>query len=225
MISSSFLFSNTNSLFNTFAVHGIDVTFVDATDVNQVAAAVRETAPGFRRDDCQSADRCQILGIGALCESEGIVYVVDNTMTTPYLFTPKTVSASMVVNSLTKYIGHANALGGAITETGLFDWQVFPNLYDNYKKGDPASWAITQIKKKGLRDLGASLGAEAAHHISVGSDTLALRMDRICENAQALTEVLAAHPKVKRVYYQALQITPNTGVQPGCSNIMAASSA
>ena len=211
MISSSFLFGNTNSLFNTFAVHGIDVTFVDATDVNQVAAAVREnTRLVFVETIANPRTQVSDLeGIGALCESEGIVYVVDNTMTTPYLFTPKTVGASMVVNSLTKYIGgHANALGGAITETGLFDWQVFPNLYDNYKKGDPASWAITQIKKKGLRDLGASLGAEAAHHISVGSDTLALRMDRICENAQALTEVLAAHPKVKRVYYPGLADHP-----------------
>ena len=110
---------------------------------------------------------------------------------------------------MTKYIGgHANALGGAVTETGMFDWSTFPNIYDNYKQGDPTGWAITQIKKKGLREFGATLGPEAAHHISVGSDTLALRMDRLCENAQLLAEFLDNHDKVKKVYYPGLRYHP-----------------
>lgn len=210
-VSSSFLFGNTNSLFNTFATHGIDVTFVDATSSEAVANAIQpntklvfvETIANPRT---QVSD---LLGIGDLCREHNLVYFVDNTMTTPYLFRPKDVGASLVINSLTKYIGgHANALGGSVTETGLFDWSVFTNLYDNYKKGDVSGWAIQQIKKKGLRDLGASLGPEAAHHISVGSDTLALRMDRICENAQRLAEYLDGHDKIRQVYYPGLPNHP-----------------
>jgi O-acetylhomoserine (thiol)-lyase len=210
-ISSSFLFGNTNSLFNTFATLGIEVTFVDATSTDAVAAAIQpntklvfvETIANPRT---QVSD---LVGIGDLCHEHKLVYFVDNTMTTPYLFRPKDVGASLVINSLTKYIGgHANALGGAVTETGLFDWSAFTNLYDNYKKGDVSGWAIQQIKKKGLRDFGASLGPEAAHHISVGSDTLALRMDRICDNARRLAEYLDGHEKVRQVYYPGLSGHP-----------------
>ena len=210
-ISSSYLFGNTNSLFNTLATQGIEVTFVDATSSDAVAAAIQpntklvfvETIANPRT---QVSD---LVGIGELCREHNLIYFVDNTMTTPYLFRPKNVGASLVINSLTKYIGgHANALGGAVTETGLFDWSTFTNLYDSYKKGDVSGWAIQQIKKKGLRDLGASLGPEAAHHISVGSDTLALRMDRICENAQRLAEYLDGHEKIREVYYPGLSGHP-----------------
>ena len=210
-ISSSFLFGNTNSLFNTLVTQGIEVTFVDATSSDAVAAAIQSNTKlvfveTIGNPRTQVSD---LVGIGDLCREHNLIYFVDNTMTTPYLFRPKDVGASLVINSLTKYIGgHANALGGAVTETGLFDWSGFTNLYDNYKKGDVSGWAIQQIKKKGLRDLGASLGPEAAHHISVGSDTLALRMDRICENAQRLAEYLDGHEKVRKVYYPGLSGHP-----------------
>ena len=210
-ISSSFLFGNTNSLFNTLVTQGIEVTFVDATSSDAVAAAIQPNtklvfAETIANPRTQVSD---LVGIGDLCREHNLIYFVDNTMTTPYLFRPKDVGASLVINSLTKYIGgHANALGGAVTETGLFDWSTFANLYDDYKKGDVSGWAIQQIKKKGLRDLGASLGPEAAHHISVGSDTLALRMDRICENAQRLAEYLDGHEKVRKVYYPGLSGHP-----------------
>ncbi len=210
-IASSFLFGNTNSLFNSFAVQGIEVTFVDATSATQVEAAVKENTrlvfvETIANPRTQVAD---LAAIGELCAARGLVYFVDNTMTTPYLFQPKEVGASLIINSLTKYIGgHGNALGGAITETGLYDWSRFPNIYENYTKGDKSGWAITQIKKKGLRDFGASLGPEAAHHISVGSDTLALRMEKACENAEALTQYLAAHRNVSRVYYPGLPDHP-----------------
>jgi len=135
--------------------------------------------------------------------------VVDNTMTSPWLFQPRSVGASLIVNSLTKYIGgHGNALGGAITETGLFDWRKFDNLYDIYRQGDPGKWAVMQIKKKGLRDFGASLGPEAAHHIAVGAETLALRLERQCANAQKLAEFLVAQPWVNAVYYPGLPNHP-----------------
>lgn len=208
IVSSSFLFGNTNSLFNSFATHGIEVSFVDATRVQEVEAAIKENTRLVFTETIANP-RTQIADlkkIGDLCENKGLIYFVDNTMTTPYLFQPKSVKASLVINSLTKYIGgHANALGGAVTELGNFDWSEFPNLYDNYKKGEVSSWGITQIKKKGLRDFGAAMGPEAAHHISIGSDTLALRMEKSCANAQALASYLDTHPKVKKVYHPSLK--------------------
>lgn len=211
MVSSAFLFGNTNSLFNTFGKMGIDVSFVDATSVDAVAAAVTEKTrlvfvETIANPRTQIADLQQI---GEFCAQRGLVYVVDNTMTSPYLFQPKTVGASLIINSLTKYIGgHGNVLGGAVTETGRYDWSVFPNIYPEYQRGEPAKWGITQIRKKGLRDLGASLGPEAAHHVAIGAETLALRVQRQSENAMAMCEFLHAHPKIKKVYYPGLAEHP-----------------
>ena len=189
IVSSSFLFGNTNSLFNSFGVHGIGVSFADATSVDAVAEAIND-ATRVVFVETVANPRTQVSDlekIGELCAERGLIYIVDNTLTTPYLFQPKDVGASLVINSLTKYIGgHANALGGAVTETGNFDWETFPNIYADYQKGAPSGWAIQQIKKKGIRDFGATLGPEAAHHLSIGSDTLGLRMERICTNALAL---------------------------------------
>ncbi len=206
-VSSSFLFGNTNSLFNTFTTHGIDVTFVDATDVDAVEAAITpKTRLVFVETIANPRTQVAALEeIGALCRARNLVYFVDNTMTSPYLFQPKTVDASLVISSLTKYIGgHGNALGGSVTEMGRYDWAGYSNIYDTYKKGDPSKWAITQIKKKGLRDFGAALGPEAAHHIAVGAETLALRMERQCSNSQAMAEYLDAHELVRNVYYPGL---------------------
>ncbi|MCZ6460185.1 MAG: cystathionine gamma-synthase family protein [Gammaproteobacteria bacterium] len=210
-ISSSFLFGNTNSLFNSFAVQGIDVSFVDATSVDAVADAITpETRLVFVETIANPRTQVSALEeIGALCRERGLVYVVDNTMTSPFLFQPLSVDASLVVNSLTKYIGgHGNALGGAITEMGLFDWRKFDNIYDTYKTGGSEKWAISQIKKKGLRDFGASLAPEAAHHIAVGAETLALRMERQCASAQVLVEYLARHSQIKAVYYPGMPDHP-----------------
>ncbi|MFU8817505.1 MAG: cystathionine gamma-synthase family protein [Pseudomonadales bacterium] len=210
-VSSSFLFGNTNSLFQSFAAHGVDVSFADATDPAAVADAINErTRLVFVETIANPRTQVAALEeIGELCRQRNLVYVVDNTMTSPYLFQPRAVGASLVVNSLTKYIGgHGNALGGAITEMGNFDWQRFDNIYDTYRKGDPAKWGITQIKKKGLRDFGAALAPEAAHHLAVGAETLALRMERQCANTLAMARYLDAHPRVKRVYFPGLENHP-----------------
>ena len=211
IVSSAFLFGNTNSLFNTFGQMDINVSFVDATSVDAVAAAVTEKTrvvfvETIANPRTQVADLARI---GEFCAQHGLVYVLDNTMTSPYLFQAKEVGASLAVNSLTKYIGgHGNTLGGAVTELGNYDWSTFPNIYPEYQGGEPTKWGITQIKKKGLRDLGASLGPEAAHHIAMGSETLALRVQRQSDNAMAICQYLQAHPKVKRVYYPGLYDHP-----------------
>jgi O-acetylhomoserine (thiol)-lyase len=147
--------------------------------------------------------------IGQLCRERGIIYIVDNTMTSPYLFQPKAVGASLIVNALTKSIsGHGHALGGSLTDTGLYDWTGFPNIFDNYKKFVPAQWGMAQIRAKALRDFGATLGPEAAHHIAVGSETMALRLERECANALALAQMLEADERVAAVYYPGLPSHP-----------------
>ena len=135
VVSSSFLFGNTNSLWQTVAGQGVGVAFVDATDVANVEAALTpETRVVFvetiANPRTQVADMARI---GQLCKARGILFVVDNTMTTPYLFRPKAVGAGLVVNALTKSIGgHGIALGGSLTDTGEYDWTAFPNIAANY---------------------------------------------------------------------------------------------
>src|SRR5687768_4027262 len=211
VVSTSFLFGNTNSLFGTFNTLGCEITFVDATDVANVARAIRpktrmvfvETIANPRT---QVADLARI---GELCAERGILYYVDNTMTTPYLYRPKVHKAGLIINSLTKYIGgHGNALGGAVTDTGLFDWTRFPNIYESYKSLKPAMWGIQQIRKKGLRDVGSTLAAEVAHRLATGAETLALRMDKCCANALRLARFFSDHAKVAKVYYPGLPDHP-----------------
>jgi len=207
VVSSQFLFGNTNSLLQTLQGLGVAVSFVDATDASAVQRALQpntrmvfvETIANPRT---QVAD---LAGIGALCTQRGLLYVVDNTLTTPVLFRPRDVGAALVVHSLSKAIGgHGNAMGGAVCDTGRYDWTRFPNILDAYRKGDPVTWGLQQIRKKGLRDLGATLRAEDAHRIGVGAETLALRVERSCANAMALARWLEEQPQVQRVHYPGL---------------------
>jgi len=211
VVTSQFVFGNTSSLLLTLEAHGHPVSFVDATDAAQVEAALTpatrivfvETIANPR---VQVAD---LTRIGDLCRARGLLYIVDNTMTSPWLFRPKDVGASLVVNALTKYIGgHGNALAGSITDTGLFDWTTYPNIADAYKSQPPRNWGIQQLRKKGLRDWGGTLAAEQAHHIAVGAETLALRMERICDNALALALWLQQQPQVHAVHYPGLDAHP-----------------
>jgi O-acetylhomoserine (thiol)-lyase len=211
VVSSAYLFGNTNSLFSTLRNFGVEVSFVDATDANAVAAALQPNTrmvfvETIANPGTQIAD---LAGIGDLCAERNVLYVVDNTLTSPWLFQPVDVQASLVVNSLTKCIGgHGNSLGGAVTDTGCFDWTRYPHIVDAYKGSDARLWGITQIRKKGLRDFGAALAPEAAHHLSVGADTLDLRIERACTNAQAIADFCQAHPKVSKVYYPGLASHP-----------------
>jgi len=211
IVSSAFLFGNTNSLFNTLNSLGIEITFVDATDAANVEAAIKpNTKLVFVETIANPVTQVADLSvIGDLCEKQKLIYFVDNTMTSPCLFLPIEVKASLIINSLTKYIGgHGNALGGSVTDTGLYDWSNFDSIYDSYKNKESAQWGITQIRKKGLRDFGAALAPEAAHHLSVGSDTLNMRINHACDNALAIAELCDQHPKVKKVSYPGLITHP-----------------
>ena len=211
IVASSYLFGNTRSIFQSYMDLGLDITFVDATAVANVESALKpNTRMVFVETIANPATQIADLeAIGNLCDQKGILYMVDNTMTTPYLFNPVNVKAGLVANSLTKNIGgHGNALAGCVTDTGLFDWGTYPNIYDVYKKGDAKKWGVTQIRKKGLRDAGGTMAPEAAHYISIGAETLALRMDRSTANAMALALYFEAHPNIKKVFYPGLESHP-----------------
>jgi O-acetylhomoserine (thiol)-lyase len=211
LVSSRYVFGNTNSLLGTLRAFGVEVTTVDACDIEDVKKAIRPNTrmmfvetianPGTQIPDLE--------GIGALCRERGIVYVVDNTITSPALFKPKAVGGSLVINSLTKTIaGHGAALGGAVTDTGLFDWSQYPNIADAYRSSASKDQGLLQIRKKGLRDMGASLSSEQAHSIAVGAETLALRVKQSSDNALALAQFLEAHPAIGKVFYPGLPSHP-----------------
>ena len=215
LITSQFVFGNTNSVLGTLTRLGITVTMVDTSDCENVAAAIQSNTrlvfvetianPGTQIPD--------LAAIGALCNSRGLLYVVDNTVSSPTLFRPKTVGAGLVINSLTKTVaGHGSALGGSVTDTGTFDWSTYPNILDSYRKGDAAQWGLLQIKKKGLRDMGASLSSEHAHQISLGAETLALRVERSSATALTLAHYLEAHPAIARVFYPMLPSHPQHAI-------------
>ena len=211
MVSSRYVFGNTNSLFGTLADLGVAISKVDAGSRANVEAALRPTTrivfvetvanPGTQVPD--------LAGIGQLCRERGLLYVVDNTVTSPALFRPRSVGAGLVINSLTKTIaGHGAALGGAVTDTGLFDWHAYPNIFANYRQGDAAGWGLQQIRKKGLRDMGGSLSSEQAHQIGLGAETVALRVAQCSATALALARFLQAHPAVATVHYPMLEAHP-----------------
>jgi O-acetylhomoserine (thiol)-lyase len=211
VVSSRFLFGNTVNQINTLVQTGVEVSYVDATDAREVEAALRpETRLVLVETIANPATQiADLAGIGALCNARGLLYVVDNTLTSGCLFLPKDVGATFSVNSLSKcFGGHGDALGGSVTDLGLFDWSKYPNLYDLYKGPDKSQWALLQLRKKGLRDFGGTLAPEAAHVLSVGSETLPLRIERSCDNAQKLAEALAKHPKVAKVHYPGLPDHP-----------------
>jgi len=187
------------------------VSFVDVTNVQNVVAAKQDNTlmvftESLSNPMTQVAD---MSAIGQYCQEQHLLYVIDNTMSPCVIFSAKACQASLVVSSLTKYIsGHGQALGGSVVDTGLFDWTQYPNIQPLYQVADKAQWGLTQIRKKGLRDLGATLSADVASTILVGMETLQLRYHQACENARKLAQHFANHNGVVNVFYPGLSEHP-----------------
>ncbi len=211
LVVSQFVFGNTNSVLGTLRDFGVQVSTVDATRAAAVAEALQPNTrmvfvETVANPGTQVAD---LAAIGQLCRDKALVYVVDNTVTSPALFQPRTVGASLVINSLTKTIGgHGTALGGAVTDTGQFNWANYPNIFEPYRKGEARQWGLVQIRKKGLRDMGGALSSEHAHTLGSGAETLALRQKQSSETALALAQFLEAHPAIAKVHYPMLPSHP-----------------
>ncbi|MFT3803360.1 MAG: cystathionine gamma-synthase family protein [Burkholderiaceae bacterium] len=211
VVSSQFIFGNTNSFFGTLANFDVEVTKVDVTSVAHVEAALRpNTRIVFVETIANPATQIPDLeAIGKLCRERGVLFVVDNTITSAQLFRPATVGAGLVVNSLTKTLaGHGAALGGSVTDTGQFDWERYPNISPSYLRSPARERGLQQIRKKALRDMGAALAPEQAHRISLGLETLPLRVAHTSASALTLARFLQQHPAVAAVMYPMLPEHP-----------------
>lgn len=211
IVVSQFLFGNTLSFMNTLINFGVEISFVDVTDIRNVIVHCQSNT---KMVYCESIANpvtqvSDLEAIGKFCEEKGILFALDNTMTPSYLLDGKSIKASLLLCSLTKYIGgHGNVLGGSVVDTGLYDWSHFENIRPEYRVADQTQWGLTQIKKLGVRDIGATLAPESASKLSVGFETLALRLDRACENAMQLATWLNSHSQVAKVFYPGLADHP-----------------
>ncbi len=211
LIVSHFLFGNTRSFAETMQTLGIELSFVDVTDVQNVEAAFKKNTKAVYLETIANpvTQVADLRAIGQLCESKKCLFIVDNTMTPANVFDANSVLASLTVSSLTKYIaGHGNVLGGAVVDTGLFDWGNFENILPIYRGADVSQWGLIQVRKRGLRDMGGTLSPDSAHAISIGLETLVLRTNKICENAMRLASFLHNHVNVSAVYYPGLSHHP-----------------
>lgn len=211
VVCSRHVFGNTSSLLRSFERFGVAVDFVDATSADNVKAALRpETRLVFVETIANpGTEVADLEGIGELCRERRVLFIVDNSLTTPALIQPGRFGAGLVVSSLTKgFGGHGAAMGGAVSDTGVHDWASDPGVDPLYRTGDPAKYGLTQIRRKGLRDGGASLRADDAHRLAVGAETLHLRLERASASALALARWLQARPEVDAVRYPGLEDHP-----------------
>ena len=223
---------------------GIETSFVDATDPTAFAAAMR---PNTRAVFAESLGNpsLTVLDIAAVAEvahAHGVPLIVDNTVPSPFLCNPIAHGADLVVHSATKYLGgHGTTLAGVIVEAGRFPWDngLFPGMtepspgYHGVRFHETfGDFAFTmRARMEALRVYGAALAPTSAWQILQGVETLPLRMERHCRNAQAVARFLQQHPAVRWVNYPGLPDHPQHALlarqmrcldgQPGASGLLA----
>jgi O-acetylhomoserine (thiol)-lyase len=200
---------------------GIDVSFVDATQPEAFAAAMR---PNTRAVFAESLGNpslvvLDIAAVADVAHAHGVPLIIDNTVPSPFLCNPIALGADIVVHSATKYLaGHGTTLGGVVVESGKFPWDngKFPGMtepspgYHGVKFYETfGDFGFTmRCRMENLRVYGASLQPTAAWQILQGVETLPLRMERHCSNALAVAQHLCAHPAVSWVNYPGLPEHP-----------------
>ncbi|BFM18255.1 bifunctional O-acetylhomoserine aminocarboxypropyltransferase/cysteine synthase [Maricurvus nonylphenolicus] len=224
IVSTSQLYGGTYNLFaHTFPRQGLEVRFADADDVERVASLIDENT---RALFCESIGNPagNVVDIEAwadIAHAAGVPLIVDNTVATPLLCRAFDHGADIVVHSLTKYIGgHGTTIGGAIVDSGKFDWAAHPERFAVMNTPDPSYHGVVYTEAMGeaafigrcrvvpLRNTGAALSPNSAFQIMQGLETLALRMERHCDNALAVANHLSQHPQVEWVNYAALPDSP-----------------
>ncbi|HEV7762575.1 MAG TPA: O-acetylhomoserine aminocarboxypropyltransferase/cysteine synthase family protein [Acidimicrobiales bacterium] len=224
LVASNALYGGTFTQFDvTLRRMGIEVTFVDFADPDQVAAAVRPTTKAIYAETVGNPG-CTVLDIetyAELAHAHDVPLVVDNTFATPYLCRPIEWGADIVVHSATKFIGgHGTVLGGVLVESGTFPFDNgrFPvltdpspayhdlNFWENFREYGYLMRARTEV----MRDVGAALSPFHSFLLLMGLETLSLRMQRHVENAATVARFLAAHPQVAWVRYPIFDDDPWT---------------
>lgn len=220
IISTSQLYGGTYNLFaHTMPNMGIDVRMGAFDDFEKLESLI---------DDRTRAVFCESIGnpagnfvdlqqLADLAHKHGLPLIVDNTVATPFLCRPFEHGADIVVHSLTKYIGgHGTTIGGAIVDSGKFDWAANKDRFAVMNEPDPSYHGVVYTEALGeaafigrcrvvpLRNMGAALAPHSAFLLLQGLETLGLRMERHCENAEKVAAYLQAHEKVSWVKYAAL---------------------
>ena len=212
-----------NLLSHTLPQYGVETTFVDAHNLEELTAAIRDNTRAIYLETLgnPNSDIPDIDAIAAIAHAHGLPLVVDNTFGTPYLFRPIEHGADIVVHSATKFIGgHGTTLGGIIVEAGKFDWSAgdkYPQIaapnpsYHGVSFYDAVGSAafVTYIRAILLRDTGASISPFNAFLLLQGVETLSLRLERHAENTKKVVEYLAKHPKVRMVNHPSLPEHPD----------------
>ena len=222
IVSSSSIYGGTFNLISvTMAKMGIEVTFVspDCTDEELEAAFRPNTKAVFGETIANPAlTVLDIEKFARAAHAHGVPLIVDNTFATPVNCRPFEWGADIVTHSTTKYMdGHGAAVGGAIVDSGKFDWMAHADKFPGLCTPDDSYHGITYAEKFGregafitkctaqlMRDFGAIQSPQNAFYLNLGLESLHVRMARHCENGQAVAEFLAAHPKVASVIYCGL---------------------
>jgi len=225
IVSTSQLYGGTYNLFaHTLPKQGIDVRMVSADDFDGFEKAIDENT---RAIFCESIGNpagniVDIERLAEIAHKHGVPMMVDNTVSTPYLCRPFDHGADIVIHSLTKYIGgHGNSIGGIIIDSGKFDWVANKARFPMLNEPDPSYHGVVYVEALGpaayigrcrvvpLRNTGAAISPHNSFLILQGLETLGLRMERHCENAEKLAAYLRAHDKVEWVNYAALDDSPH----------------
>ena len=226
VVASNSIYGGTYNLFSvTMKKMGIDFTFVspDCTEEELNAAFRPNTKAVFGETIANPAlTVLDIEKFAAAAHSHGVPLIVDNTFATPVNCRPLAWGADIVTHSTTKYMdGHAAALGGCIVDGGKFDWMAHKDKFPGLTTPDESYHGVIYAEKFGkegafinkataqlMRDFGAMASPQNAFLLNLGLESLHVRMARHCENAQAVAEFLAGHPKVAWVRYSGLPGDP-----------------
>lgn len=208
ILTSRYLFGNTLSLFQTlFSDFGVEVRYVDTLDTHNIEANIDSQT---RLLFCESISNPQLivpdfLAIKEVLQKHAIPLIVDTTMTPWNIFDAKKYGVDIEIISATKYLsGGGHVLGGLIVDTGSFNWKNHPNLTAFYQKFGPNAF-LARLRKETFRNLGASLSAQSAYMLSLGLETLDLRVQRSCSNALVVAKYLQTKTFVQRVDYPLLK--------------------
>lgn len=213
-----------NLLAHTLSTQGVDTTFVNPADFEEVDAAFRKNTKAVIVETFGNPN-ANITDIGRIAEiahRHNTILIVDNTFGTPFLIRPIEHGADIVVHSATKFIGgHGSSLGGVIVDGGKFDWKSNAGKYPTLAQPDPsyhgavfadvagAAAFVTRIRAVILRDTGAAISPFNAWILLQGLETLSLRIERHAFNALRVVEFLDKHPKVRRVNHPSLASHPD----------------
>ena len=225
IVTTSTLYGGTYNLFaHTLPRYGIEVRFAAPGDVGAMRGLMDS---GTRAVFCESVGNpagnvADLAALAELAHANGVPLMVDNTVPSPYLCRPFEHGADIVVHSLTKYMGgHGTTIGGVLVDSGQFPWTDHAERFPGLTQPDPSYHGVTYTDAFGpaayigrarvvpLRNMGAAISPFNSFQILQGIETLALRMDRHCDNATAVARFLDEHPDVGWVSYAGLPTHPD----------------